>query len=244
MYRVVPLADGSQYTIQNVDDLKWYFYHAQQNPNAPEVQKAFQGLLMIPGFNSVYNEWKSMQDAYNNHSGNPNDINYTLGAQGLTPDASSEAGINNSISQYNTQQAQDYATWQMFNNINANVEQLRANGLSASSVIQTGGASGNAVAAADTMKGNAASLGQQKKINDYNNKIGLAKSLIGAAGQMASSGIYGAAIGAIRHSAQAAASSAANSGLKALQAMRPELRQQLMIDQAAREQRTGPYGNL
>lgn len=97
--------------------------------------------------------------------------------------------------------------------------QLSQLGLSTSNVIQTGGASSGVQASnADTAMRSNSALRQQMKINKFNQQMSLAKSLIGAASSMASSGIYGSAIGAVKHSAQAIAGSAAHSGLAALKA--------------------------
>lgn len=172
------------------------------------------------GFADAYNQWKQDQQALQDiQSGkNPTEIQAGYVGSGLTPSQDMTDLLGNAQSNYNTQQAQDYSTWQMNNQFLSAGSQLSALGLSPSSVVQTGGAVGNAVGAANAFKGNAASLKHQATINRYNQQMGLAKSLIGAAGSMASSGIYGAALGAVKHSAQAVASTAAHSGLKAIKA--------------------------
>lgn len=71
---------------------------------------------------------------------------------------------------------------------------------------------------------------QQLSMQKYQTRMGMARSLLGMVSQMASSGIYGAAIGSARNAAARISSAAAHSGLQALQNMRPELRQQLMLD--------------
>lgn len=216
--RPFPLEDGTTYLIRDTDDWYFIFNYLREHPNFKEGWDLLNMWRNVPGLNSLYTEWQREQQAYANNHGNPNDVNYELGSMGITPNSTNENALANSQAQYNTQVAQDFSNYQMNNSLLSAASQLQQIGLSPSSVIQTGGSVANGVDAAGSYKGSAASLKQQAKLNRYNQQMGLAKSLIGAAGSMASSGIYGAALGAVKHSASAIAGAAAHSGLKALQA--------------------------
>ena len=88
--------------------------------------------------------------------------------------------------------------------------QLESLGLSASGVLQSGGASsGVSSAAAGHPTTNIA-------LQRYNQNMAIAKSILGMTSQMASAGIYGSAINAARKASSVITSQASNSALKAL----------------------------
>lgn len=187
-----------------------------KNPNL------FQTALDTFGKNSdmgqIIQTYLAGQD-YLAGTGSANDV-YAHLDENTAFSPSSEKGIDNLIARENTANDQQFQEHMRDTSITSSGSQLNALGLSPSNVISVGGASsGVSSAAASQNMHSAAALHQQARINDYNNKMGLAKTLIQAAGSMASSGIYGAAIGAVKHSAQQVAGAAAHSGLNALKSM-------------------------
>lgn len=140
----------------------------------------------------------------------------------MTPDQ--EKWLDNEIARENTIQQQNYELHARDTSLLSSGQQLQQLGLSPSNIISVGGASaGVQGSSANNMTRSNSALRQQMTINKYNQQMGLAKSLIGAASSMASSGIYGAALGAVKHSAQAIAGSAAHSGLAALKATQQKI---------------------
>lgn len=169
---------------------------------------------------SLWNTHKALYDAEQAQAhGETADFNDVLGViarsgQQMSPEL--EKYLDNLISNQRTEEARDYDTQMRDTSLLSTGTQLQQLGLSPSGVISVGGAVSNGVGTAGTSKHSAASLHQQERINQFNQKMSVAKSLIGAAGSMASSGIYGAALGAIKHSAAALSASAAHSGLNVL----------------------------
>lgn len=222
MYAPVPNGQGGYDRIPINNQHDFYAYlDAYANSDDAFVQKFINQFktgagTMTDWYNSYFAENKALSDIQG--GANPNDVLADYIKSGQTPSQNMSDYIANAQAGYNTQQAQNYETNMRDTSIISTGNQLSAIGLSPSSVIQTGAVSSNGVAAADTVKGSAASQRHQAVINRFNNQMGLAKSLIGAAGSMASSGIYGAALGAVKHSAQAVAATAAHSGLKAISA--------------------------
>ena len=207
----VPLPDGREYLVTNLDDLRFiYFNYYGKDDKITQILDQYAQIS--PKFNTYFTQWQAEMDAYANMN-NPTDTQMQLGMQGITPNATNEAGLANAQSQYNTQQAQNYNSWTMNNSLLSQGSQLEQLGLSSSGVLQTGGSTGGGVNAAETTKSSGASVKNQMKINRYNQQMGLAKSLIGAASSMASSGIYGAALGAVKHAGSQIAGAAAHSGL-------------------------------
>lgn len=215
MHYALPLPDGSRYTVRSLDDLRWIYYNYYGQDDF--LTKWMDHMAANSDLGRYFHQWQSEMDAVQTHP-NPTDAQIEMGLQGLTPNATLEAGITNSNSQFNTQQAQDYNTWTMNNDLISQSNQLQQIGLTPSGVLQTGGSTGVGVAAAESSKSSGLSLKNQMKINKYNQQMSLAKSLIGAASSMASSGIYGAALGAVKHAGSQIAGAAAHSGLSALQA--------------------------
>lgn len=169
-----------------------------------------------------------------------NDVYSMAGSSGANLNENSEKYLDNSIAQQNTENAQQFEEHMRDTNITSSGEQYQALGLSPS-VISGGISSGNGVAAAESVMGSRSMDRQQLSMQKYQTRMGMAKSILGMVSQMASSGIYGAAIGSARNAAARLSSAAAHSGLQALQQMRPELRNQLMKDQAARMTHADPF---
>lgn len=194
-------------------------------------------------FNQFYGQYLTEQVQSGEMSGN--DAYGSMAQFGGAASDELSKYLDNQISNEKTLQEQDYQTTMRDTSLLSSGSQLTQLGLSPSSVVQVGGAS-SGVGSAITSQNMHSANGDVRQIamNRYNQRMSLARSLIGAAGQMASSGIYGSALGAIKNSAQRVAASAANSGLEALKAMRPELRQQLMIDEAARSSQLPRYNEL
>ena len=133
--------------------------------------------------------------------------------------AGMEKYVDNKMSESHTQQDQAYQTEMRDTSITSTGNQLQSLGLSPSSVVQVGGASsGVSSAAALTNTHSAYNTMAQLRMDKFKTNMGLAKSLIGAASSMASSGIYGSALGAIKNAGAKIATEAAHSGLSALKA--------------------------
>lgn len=133
------------------------------------------------------------------------------GVFSLTPEM--ETWLNNMIASQNTAEERSYIDQQNQTNILNAADQLKQLGLSASGVLQTGGNSIISPGAADSSMAN---LAQQRKMQQYQAKMGIAKSILGMVGSMASAGIYGTAIGSARKAASVVTSAAAHSAYGAL----------------------------
>lgn len=179
----------------------------------------------------LFQEWYSQYMTWlaQNNQVDPNDIYGYAGSSGGNLGENTEKYLDNSISQGNTEQAQQFEEHMRDTNITSSAGQYAQVGLSPSSVI-SGISSGGGIAAADNAFGSRSMDRQQLSMQKYQARMGMARSLLGMVSQMASSGIYGAAIGSARNAAARISSAAAHSGLQALQNMRPELRRQLMLD--------------
>lgn len=178
--------------------------------------------MQIPDFKAVWNVGQA-RDNYDSGKIGANDLlgtigNNTLGGRlSMTPET--EKWLDNQIARENEAANNAFQEHMRDTSVTSTGEQLQSLGLSPSSVIQVGGASSGVTSqGAGVNTHSAAALHQQEKINRFNQQMGLAKNLISTAGSMASSGIYGAALGAVKHSAQALASTAAHSGYAAINA--------------------------
>lgn len=136
---------------------------------------------------------------------------YAQTGTSFSPDM--EKYVDNMISQQRTEEARDYETQMRDTSLLSSGEQLKELGLSGSGVLQVGGMSSNGVSTADNVKTN---LGQQRQIERYQQNMSIARSMISLAGSLASSGIYGASLGAARHAASAVAETTAHSALGAI----------------------------
>lgn len=183
--------------------------HPQENPMLYNIVRSSPELI-----DKIFNSHKAIADA--EHTGDYNAALGEISSQGTELSAEKEKYLDNLISNQRTIEARDYDTQMRDTSLLSAGSQLEQLGLSTSNVIQTGGVASNGVLAAGTSKHSAAQMHQQERINNFNQKLNLAKSLVSTAGSMASSGIYGAAIGAVKHSASALAASAAHSGLDVL----------------------------
>lgn len=149
-----------------------------------------------------------------------NDAYGMYGFSNVSPNEETQKYLDNLISQSNTAADRQFQTEMRDTSLISSGNQLSQLGLSPSNVIQVGSSSSGVTSqAADTSR----MLGsinrkQQLAMNEYNQRMGMAKNLISMAGSMASSGIYGGALNAAKHSASVLASAASHSGLKANQA--------------------------
>ena len=163
----------------------------------------------------------------------PNDVYSQAGQSNANLGETTEKYLDNLISQGNTEQAQQFEEHMRDTNITSSAQQYSAAGLSPS-VLSGAISTGGGIQAADNVMSSRSMDRQQLAMQKYQTRMGMAKSILGMVSQMASSGIYGAAIGSARNAAARLSSAAAHSGLQALQSLRPELRQQMLIDAAAR----------
>lgn len=189
----------------------------------PEDSETFNFLMNnVPGFTNAYNQAVAMND-YEAGKIGANDLLGVIGdnPRGGTLNPEQEKWLDNEIARENTQQQQNFELTSRDTSLLSAGSQLQQLGLTASGVLQTGGASaGVQGSTADISHHSASQQRQQARINKYNQQMGLAKSLIGAASSMASSGIYGAALGAVKHAGSQIAGAAAHSGLQALSAIK------------------------
>lgn len=151
-------------------------------------------------------------------------LNDAYGSFGQTGAAATEETtkyLDNAIAQQNTAQDRAYQTEMRDTSLTSAASQLSSLGLSPSNVIQVGGASSgvSSEAAGQNLSQGGANRRQQLYINQYNQRMSMAKSLISMAGSMASSGIYGASLNAAKHSAAVMGSATAHSGLMALKTL-------------------------
>lgn len=170
-------------------------------------------------FKTYRSLYEQQQAQANGQNADYNDVLGQIAGNSVEMSPEMEKYLDNLISNQRTEEAREYETKMRDTSLISTGQQLSQLGLSSSGVLSVGGAVSNGVGAAGTSKHSAASMHQQERINQFNQKMSLAKSLIGAAGSMASSGIYGSAIGAIKQSAAALSASAAHSGLAALKSL-------------------------
>lgn len=216
---------GHRYDMNNQEQAN-YVFSTLFNPNSQYFDQRYLDALLIGQFGNTiktnYLEWKNANDILSNASQSGDYV----GAQGqlsnigyeLTPDT--EKWLDNMIGQQNAQADRNYQTEMRDSSLLSSANQLSQLGLSPSNVIQVGGsASGVSSSPASQSFHSVASLKQQRRMNDFNQKMGLAKSMISAASSMASSGIYGSAIASVKNAGARLASATAHSGLKALKSM-------------------------
>ena len=139
----LPVPDGNggytQVPCRSQNDL-YNWLNTYANSEDAFIQKFIQNNLNGNGqFAKAYAQWKQDQSALADIQAgkNPTEIQAGYVGQGLTPSQGMTDLLGNAQSQYNTQQAQDYATWQMNNQFLSAGSQLSALGLSPSSVIKT-----------------------------------------------------------------------------------------------------------
>lgn len=187
----------------------------------PNVDPLMYQLLQygLGPISKKYHQWMDtrgiLEEAQN--TGDYTKAQGDLASQGIELGADQEKWLENMISQQNVQQDQQYQTGMRDTALTSAAGQLQSLGLSTSNIIQTGGAaSGVSSTPAATSHHSVASLKQQARLNQYNQNMGMAKSIIGMAGSMASSGIYGAALGATKNAAAKLAAATAHSGLNVL----------------------------
>lgn len=131
-------------------------------------------------------------------------LGYDFGSMSSTQ----EKIFNNLLSQFNTQQARDYETGMANTDLLRAASQLSELGLSPSNVYQTGGSATPNVSAANADMSN---LAERAKARQFERETQIANSLISMAGRMASSGIYGSALQAVKGSASRVAALSAHS---------------------------------
>lgn len=181
----------------------------------PEMLQEF--LSYYPGFAAYYNVMQA-REQYDAGNIDANSLMDAYGQQStlqMTPET--EKYLDNQISRENVAQQQGYETEMRDTSYVSAARQLESVGLTSSGVLQTGGASSgvnSSAASVDTHS--AANLHKQESINAFNQRLGIAKSVMGLVGQMASSGIYGSAIGAVKNAGSQLASATAHSAQKTM----------------------------
>lgn len=115
-----------------------------------------------------------------------------------------EKFLDNLLSMQNTNSARAWEQQMRDSALLSTASQLAQLGLSPGNAVSVGGMSHNGVAAADNVKTNIA-------MQRYQQQMQMARSMISMAGSMASSGIYGAALGTVKNTAAKIASSTAHS---------------------------------
>lgn len=190
------------------DDQGWNDYLVAFKNSMPEA------------FDHLFNNYISNQVA--SGSMESGDAYGSYGAIGSSPNEEMTKYLDNQIAQQNTASDRAFQTEMRDTSLLSSGNQLSQLGLSPSNVISVGGVSSGVTSQAANQSFAASGVGrkQQLAINQYNQRMGMAKNLISMAGSMASSGIYGASLNAAKHSAAALASAASHSGLNAMNAMR------------------------
>lgn len=186
----------------------------------PDFLEQIRASGKLQKFVQIVDNYLGIQNAIN--SGNYNEA-YRIAGNNPAPgnyhplSPETEKYLDTEIARQNTAADNAFQEHMRDTSYTSAAQQLGQLGLSTSNVIQTGGAnSGVTSAAAQNSHHSIASLRQQERINSYNQKMGIAKSLIGMAGSMASSGIYGASLNAAKRSAAVLSAATAHSGLSVL----------------------------
>lgn len=212
-------SSGLPIPLQKREDFIYLFHYVQQHPEDEEASKALNAWVSTnKNVAQWFEQWKLENEALTAHSGH-NDGSQLIGqisqmGGSMTPE--SEKYLENLTSQENTTNAQNYDQMMRDTSLISSAQQLGQLGLSPSNVIQVGAAPSNGVAAASFSHLSASGQRQQKALATYQARLGLAKQVIAMAGQMASSGIYGHAIGQARHAGAVLAAATAHSGLSVL----------------------------
>lgn len=215
------MPDGTKIQLNSPEMLRYFFYYCANHPEDSKSQELLSYLRNNSSqVNGFYQTWLTEQQAYDNANkqGDMNSYFAEMGAAGITPNESTSKAADNDVSRENVESAQDYNTQQRDTSLLSAASQLSQLGLSTSNVINTGGVQGPGVVSAASNMQKVGTLAQQRAMNKYNQQMGMAKSILSMVGQMASSGIYGTAIGAAKHSASVLAGATAHSAQKALMA--------------------------
>lgn len=136
-----------------------------------------------------------------------------IAASGGFSSPDTEKWFNNALANQRTEEARAYETNMANTDLLRAAEQLGALGLSSSNVVQTGASFTPQVAAANSSIANSAS-------ERFERNSRIASSLISMAGRMASTGIYGASLNAVKNSASRLASITAHSATVASRPLR------------------------
>lgn len=229
---------GRDWVLESQEDWIRFFTYAAEHPEDEDAQWLMNQVTtnQLPSTISTwYEDWHRTNQALEgaNQSGDYSQLYKDLTQSGTTIDPNLEKYIDNSMARQNTEEARNFEEYMRDTNITSSASQYAAAGLSPSSVIH-GISAGNSVAAADNAFGSRAVDRQQLSMQKYQTNMGIARGILSMVSQMASSGIYGSAIGSAKMAAGKITAAAAHSGLQALQNMRPEMRQQMMLDAAAR----------
>ena len=236
--------DGIQWVLHSKEDWIKLFQWLAEHPDSQEGQAFYHDLIEGGTYQirSWYDEWYKQQELLQQaeSSGDWNSFYRDAAHQGVEYSDAIEKYVDNQIAQQNTEQAQDYEKMMRDTQYLSTGSQLQQLGLSPS-IISATGATSSGVAAADNVMGSRSMDRQHLSMQKYQTRMGMAKGILGMVSQMASSGIYGAAIGSARNAAAKLSTAAAHSGLEALRKMRPELRNQLMKDEAARNTHYAAY---
>lgn len=176
----------------------------------------FPNGVLSPNHNinqETYNNWTNYEALVNGQM-SPEDFQAALGTNGksgYSPEM--EQYVNNMLADQRTQEARNWDEYVARNEYLWSGQQAQALGLSPS-VISFGAAAGPQ--SAGTSNVSMHNLSQERKIATYKARMGLARQLISMTGAMASSGIYGSALGMAKRSSSVLASQAAHSGLQVL----------------------------
>ena len=203
------------YSINNYQDLDRFL---TENQDWPHIQ-SFVEAIYNGDFGSVLRsaliQWMERAEASKNaqETGDWSSFQQEAADKGwdLTPEQTE--AMNNQISNQRTEEARTYETGMRDTSLISAADQLSQLGLSTSNVITTGGVGSNAVQAANVSNRN---ISGQMALAKYNQKMNMARSMIGMVGSMAAAGIHGAALGAAKNASSVLATASAHSGLKAL----------------------------
>ena len=189
-----------------------------ENQDWPDIYK-FVEYVYNGGFGTVLRsmliQWMERAESYKNAQETGDWSSYQQEAADKNWDLSPQQteALNNQISNQRTEEARTYETGMRDTSLISAADQLSKLGLSTSNVITTGGAGSNAVQAANVSNRN---ISGQMALAKYNQKMNMARSMIGMVGSMAAAGIHGGAMAAAKNASSVLATASAHSGLKAL----------------------------
>lgn len=207
-----------QRLINSKDPFSEFLTMMREEGNNPDFQAYLNAFAHLSPevFDKFYSRW-TLENVANGSLG-ANDAYADYAGYGVSPSEEMTKYLDNQIAQSNTAADRAFQTEMRDTSLLSSGNQLSQLGLSPSNVISVGGASSGVTSQAANQSFAASGVGrkQQLAINQYNQRMGMAKSLISMAGSMASSGIYGASLNAAKHSAAALAAAASHSGISIL----------------------------
>lgn len=222
----------------NISDYQSFVKFIQENQDWADLDRFLQDVSsgsFGSSLYSIYNQYLQRQEGLQQaaETGDWSQYQQDAAQNGWDMSAQDTEYLNNMIANQRTEEARSYDTQMRDTSLLSAGQQLSQLGLSTSNVIQTGGAASSGVSTAQVSNRNHSGTMALAK---YNQKMQMAKTMIGMAGSMAAAGIHGAALGRVKAASSVLASSGAHSGTKALQAFeKASSRQQTFMTRLAQD---------